>query len=264
MAFLPKLRPRRSDLAFLFIRFLTIGLVVAQLWFIGRDIPDFSRSGDTLDTTAIGLYTAKLFNLVALVPTVMACYLRPATLRRWSLSIGMLCGIDIGLSVAIQICVTSTTAFGLAMACVTMVVQAIYIGIRWFSYWPADYDEPILRLETLNAESEGNSAPLVRKTPEYKVRSSNMCHAMSGTNRSPPPAFLPTAHLKLLLTLCPDSRHCVSSCNHESKLMHAALCYSLEREADPLASNSTVKIPSSTPSFDIGPNTHILRRSKAC
>lgn len=197
------------------IRLSTIVLVVAQLYCIGREIPYLSRSGDIVDITTFSLYIARLFNLVAFVPTLLACYLRPATLGRWSLAIGLLCGIDIGLTAAIQARVGGTVGLEIFLACLMMVIQAIYIGIRWFAYGPADFDEPVLKLEISSAESEGDSKLLDRNAQQSKVRYSTCRHALSGTNRAPPqpPSLsLPTAHLKLLLTLCPDRRHCPSSC----------------------------------------------------
>lgn len=189
MACLPNLRPRRSDVAFHVVRFLTIALVVLQFYFIGRETPDLSTSGDI---TTLALYTARMVNLVALVPTVLACYLRPATLRRWSLAIGLLCGINIGLSVAIKTYVKAFTTYEdacVTVACLVMVVQAIYIGIRWFSYGPADYDEPVLRLETLNSESEGDSAPVERNSWESRVQSPTCAVLYLAQRRSyhPPP-----------------------------------------------------------------------------
>lgn len=184
MAFPPKLRPRRSDLAFVLTKFATIALVAVQLLYTGRSIWQFSGSGDLMDMATFSLYTTRLFDLVAFVPTFLACYLRPATLRRWSLAIGLLCGLDFSLTVAILIRIHTffdetraaamkvLASVDVAITCVMMVIQAIYLGKPWFSYGPADYDEPVVRPETLHAESEGDSAPLVRMAQESRVRSS--------------------------------------------------------------------------------------------
>lgn len=177
MAFLPKLRPRRSVYAFVMIRLFTFVTVSAQLLLIGIIIRQFTGSGDTMDTTIFALYTTRLFNLAAFLPTFLACYLRPATLRRWSLALGLLCAINFGPAVVIRTRIPEDfgakhgSSMDLAFAGLMMVAQVIHLGVPWLSYGPAEYDEPVLRPETLNAEFEDDSVPLDRKAQESKVRS---------------------------------------------------------------------------------------------
>lgn len=266
MAFLPTLRPRRFDYAFVFIRLGTISFVGAQLGQISSNIRDYSSSRDMTDIAIFALYTARLFNLAAFVPTFLACYLRPATLRRWSLAIGILCGINFGSTVAIQTRVPETmksmASYDVAMAFLMMVIQAIYLGIPWLSYGSADYDEPVLRPETLNAGFEDDSVPLDRNAQESRVRSFK-CSLPSLPQIGP----LPSSRWHTLNRYS----HCVQTGGTApvAAIMRVSSCsliypgISVWRETDPLTSNSTVTVPNSILPSNIGPNTRSFLRSKA-